>query len=70
MNRLTPLVVRVLSLVAATGITTLIISVHAADIATLGARDIVASRAPPIVHMDRTGAQPAARVTLADTSAR
>lgn len=70
MNRLIPLVVRALSLIAATGITGLIISIHAADNSTLGAHDTAVSRAPAIVNIDTTGAQPAARTALAASTTR
>ena len=48
MNRPTNLVVRVLSLIAAIGITSLIVSVHAADLETLGGHVLVVSGAVPI----------------------
>jgi hypothetical protein len=64
MNRLILLVVRALSLIAATGVTVLIISVHAAYTPTLGARDAAASRAPVIVHMEKTSARPVAHVAF------
>jgi hypothetical protein len=64
MNCLTTHVVRALSLVAAIGITTLMVWLHAADLASLGARDIAVSGASTIAH-ETVGAQPSAQVTLA-----
>jgi hypothetical protein len=65
MNDLTtPPAVRALSLAASVAITALIISVHATDLAALGARDVVASGAPAIGNMHASDAQPAPRLAL------
>ena len=71
MNHLTtPFAVRALSLTAAAAITALIVSVHAADMATLGARDVVARRAPAIAQTLANGAQADPRLALAAAGAR
>jgi NAD(P)H-dependent flavin oxidoreductase YrpB (nitropropane dioxygenase family) len=71
MNDLTtPSAVRVVSLAASVAITALIISVHAADMATLGARDVVARGTPAIGHMHASDAQPAPRLALVAANAR
>jgi len=64
MNRAIPFVVRALSLVAAVGITALIIFVHGAEMATLGPRDVTASGMTALAPMNATGAQLAARIAL------
>lgn len=59
MKRLSSTVARAVSLCAACVVTTLLLVVHGADLATLGGRDVVAATATPVlVGMAYDGERP------------
>ena len=70
MNRPTPPAVCALSIIASMSITALIVSVHAADIGMLGAREIAVDRTPALSRAHTRDAQPVASIALASTAGR
>jgi hypothetical protein len=64
MKRIVPIYVRLTSLLIAVGITTLMISIHAADLTTLGAPDAAAASTAAVATASATGSY---RITVADS---